>query len=297
MKNLRTKKLDYAQVWENTVSALSNYLEKYNLQSMVLGVSGGIDSTVVAAIACEVHKRTGKPLIGISLMSSTNSDDEINAASFVGTEFCTEYYKRQIGDNYEIILEKCQTINPERTTIANGNIKARLRMIMLYDTASIREGIVLDCDQQSEHQLGFYTIHGDSSDLTPIGLLWKHEIYEFAQWLKENIYTDSQALSMSISLTPTDGNGVQAGGDMAQIAPGHTYNDVDDILMTYIKYSGRHPEEYQIVMNELYSKYGYETVDRVIKRHKGTAFKRLHLPLVIDPLTGEVLQNNLEESK
>lgn len=293
MDTLR-RKLDYAVVWENTVNAIASYLEKYNLQSMILGVSGGIDSTLAAAICCEVYKRTNKPLIGLSLMTSTNGNDEVDAAAFVGAEFCTEYYKRQIGDNFQNILEKCRDINSERTTIADGNIKARLRMIILYDTASIRKGIVIDTDNNSEHYLGFYTIHADDGDLNIIRM-WKSEIYEFAQWIKDNIYPDSQALSASIALTPTDGNGVQAGGDMAQIAPGHTYNDVDDILQTYLEYSGRHPEEYQIAMNNLYEKYSYETVERVLKRHHNSQFKRWHRPLIIDPTTGEILQNDFSK--
>ena len=297
MNTIRKEPLDYAKVWENTVTAVSNYLKKYNLQSIVLGVSGGIDSTVVAAICCEVYKRTNIPLIGLSLMTNTNQDDEVNAATFVGVEFCTEFIKRQISENFENVFDKCKDINPNRTTIADGNIKARLRMIMLYDTASIRKGIVADCDQFSEHFLGFWTLKGDESDISIIGGLWKHEVYELAKWINENIYPNSQALPMSINLTPTDGNGVAAGGDMAQISPGHTYNDVDDILMTYMEYSGHHPEEYQIAMNELNDKYGADTVERVISRHRSSQFKRYHRPLIIDPETGEILQNNFAPVK
>jgi NAD+ synthetase len=286
------EKLDYSKVWENTVTALCQYLEQYDLKAMVLGISGGIDSTVVAAIGYEVYKQTGRPLIGLSLMSSTNQDDEIDAASMVGVEFCTEFYKKYINDNYENVLMKCKDINPERTSIADGNIKARLRMIMLYDTASIRRGIVLDTDQLSEHLTGFWTIKGDESDLDVIGGLWKHEVYEFAVWIRDNIYPESKSLDMSIALIPTDGNGVAAGGDMGQIAPGHTYNDVDDILSTYVEYVGKHTEEYQIALNELYEKYGQDTVDRVIRRHCNSQFKRCHRPLIIDPVSGEILQNN-----
>ena len=108
----------------------------------------------------------------------------------------------------------------------------------------------------------------------------------------KNIYPESAALKASIALTPTDGNGVQAGGDMAQIAPGHTYEDVDDILMTYLEYRGHHPEEYQIAMNELYEKYTQETVDRVIERHHKSSFKRLHIPLGIDIFDACIVEAN-----
>ena len=291
---MEKRKLDYAKVWDNTVTGLKNYLEKFNLQSMVLGISGGIDSTVVAAVSCEVSKQLNIPLIGMSLMTTTNEPDEVTASDYVGSEFCTEFIKTEITQAYKSVLAQCcsNTGVNVRTTIADGNIKARLRMIMLYDIASIRKGIVLDTDNISEHQLGFWTIKGDESDLSVIAGLWKHEVYEFAKWIFENKYPESLALQASIALVPTDGNGVQAGGDMAQIAPGFTYNDVDDILMTYLEYSGNHSEEYQIAMDELNNKYGAETVERVLRRHRSSQFKRWHLPLIIDIDSGEIRQND-----
>ena len=290
-RKFRRESLNYAKVWENIVTALGDYLEKNRLESMILGVSGGIDSTVVAALCCEVHKCTGKKLIGISMPSTTNGDDEVSAADLVGLEFCTEFFKQEISSNYDNLLETCQKINKERTSIANGNIKARLRMIILYDAASINKGIVLDCDQLSEHNLGFWSIHADSCDLTPIGGFWKHEIYEFAEWMFQNKYPDSVALKKSIALIPTDGNGVMAGGDMAQIAPGFTYNEVDKILFDYLTdIEDGIPEDF--IIEKLSLDFPKETVERVIKRHKNSEFKRRYIPLVIDPETGDVLQND-----
>ena len=307
---IRTNKLDYAQVWEKTVTALSNYLEKFKLESMILGISGGIDSTVVAAIGREVYKRTGKKLIGLSLMTFTNEADEDYAASLVGSEFCTEYVKCSIETEYKDFKNMCEHINGEGTKISNGNIKARMRMMILYDAASINHGIVLDTDNFSEHELGYFSLHGDEGDLSIMGL-WKHEVYEFAHWIKDNIYPGSQALVKSISLNPTDGNGVAAGGDMGQIAPGCTYNDVDDILFRFISKIEPYWNEissgmtqnlrteatkaYQRLQN-LNEQYGANIVEGVIKRHINSQFKRWHRPLFIDPESGEILQNDGEKT-
>ena len=89
MRKLRNReeKLDYAKVFENMVTAVANYLEECHLESMVLGISGGIDSTINAAIGYEVFKRTGKKLIGLSLMTSTNMSDEDYAWSAALGEF------------------------------------------------------------------------------------------------------------------------------------------------------------------------------------------------------------------
>ena len=289
----RTKPLDYKDVHDNIITGLCSYVNKYHLESLILGISGGIDSTVVAALAHEVCECTGCKLIGISLMTNTNQNDEVDAASLVGAEFCTEYQKCSIEEEYKVLNAMCDRINGEGNPTSRGNIKARMRMITLFDASAKNKGIVLGASNLSEAALGFATVAGDlASALSIIGGLWKHEVYGLAKWMLKNIYPESAALKASIALTPTDGNGVKAGGDMAQIAPGHTYEDVDEILMTYLEYRGHHPEEYQIAMNELYEKYTKETVDRVINRHVNSEFKRRHAPLVIDIFDACVLEND-----
>lgn len=64
-------------------------------------------------------------------------------------------------------------VSLKRTPIADGNIQARLRMIYLYNLASIHKGLVMSTDNQTEYQLGFWTIHGDVGDFDPIQDLWK----------------------------------------------------------------------------------------------------------------------------
>ena len=90
-----------------------------------------------------------------------------------------------------------------------------------------------------------------------------------------------QALRAAYGILPTDGNGVAAGGDMAQIAPGHTYEEVDDILCSYLQ-AGPQPEAQAAVVARLNDAYGAETVERVLSRHSGSAFKRKRMPLVIE---------------
>ncbi len=294
----RTEPLDYKAVHDNIITGLTSYLNRYHIKSMVLGVSGGIDSTVVAALAHEVAEKWDVELWLASLPSNTNQDDEQTAARLTGEEFTDkEHFIIQPIDSMFALckdvfgsMETGKYVEP--SPLACGNIKARLRNNLLYHLAGVHKGIVLDCDQLSEHYLGFYSLHADSCDISPISALWKHEVYELAKWLLENVYPNSEALKRSITLVPTDGNGVMAGGDMAQIAPGHTYDDVDDILMTYLEYKGHHPEEYQIAMNELYEKYTEETVFRVIDRHHNSEFKRRHMPLGIDIFDACVLEND-----
>jgi NH3-dependent NAD+ synthetase len=68
---------------------------------------------------------------------------------------------------------------------------------------------------------------------------------------------------------------------MAQIAPGHTYEEVDDILNTYLQTKDQ-PEQLKKELDRMYAAYGADTVERVLKRHHGSEFKRRRMPLLIE---------------
>ena len=268
---------------------------------MVLGLSGGLDSTVVAAIASHVAKETNIPLIGVSLPCETNGSDENAIADMCGKEFCDEYSQANLQLTFENVNAFCTAVSGiAKTPISQGNIKARLRMITLYDIASKRQGIVLDTDMITENALGFFTVHGDQGDLTPIGNLWKTEVYGLAKWMNENLYQEkSEALKSAIEITPTDGNGVSS-SDMEQIAPGCTYTEVDGILKNWV-YLDKEIQDAIIKsdfsiwgFDKLCEKYGNDTVKRVIMRSVNSEFKRRCTPLKINISNGKVYQHNGE---
>ena len=175
---------DYDKVFETLVQKTQDYLVRNNLSAMVLGISGGIDSTVVAAICREVSDRTGIPLIGRSLPTNNNKEGEVTTADLVGKAFCNDYKEVNIQKWY------CDSWSfnehgSEYNAVADGNIQARLRMIYLYNLAGIHGGLVMDTDNLTENNLGYFTIHGDVGDFNPIGCLWKTEVFKFAEYLQE----------------------------------------------------------------------------------------------------------------
>lgn len=272
--------MDYKKVFDTIVDNTIEYLVMNNIETMVLGISGGIDSTVSAAICAEVSRRTTIPIVGYSLMCTTNENEECAAADAVGLSFCTEFHTVNIQDIYEKQSIAFKEFNggDESTTVVEGNIKARTRMQFLYYIAGLRHGIVIDTDNLTEHSLGFWTLHGDDGDLDLIGGLWKHEVYGMAKYLHDEFYEmpdELHALELSISLNPTDGNGVKAGGDLAQIAPGYTYDDVDKIIKIII--------DVQQYNNELPAdnKYPMDLIKNIYRRMLNTEFKRAHRPIVI----------------
>jgi len=300
--------MDYAKVFETMVQKTQKYLEDNNLCAMILGISGGIDSTVTAAICSEVEKRNPElKFFGVSLPCTSNSVDENNSANACMKAFCKEgqYWTENLQHEFILMKGVCSQHHLP-TAIGQGNIKARLRMMYLYDLANYTSGLVMDTDNLTEHYLGFFTIHGDVADLNPIGKLWKHEVYELTRWLHDEYYQapfgpdgdKHYALEHALNIIPTDGNGVNDLGDMGQIAPQfahdnnyEAYKKVDDIIQTYLEYRGHHPEEYQIAIDELHKKYPplidndyvvQDSVNDVISRIKRTEYKRKRLPVVID---------------
>lgn len=298
--------MNYKEVFNTMVDETAQYLIDNKLKAMVLGISGGLDSTVTAAICHEVVNRYPEHnfrFIGVSLPCSSNTDDENDSASLCMKAFCKEanYWVENLQHEYMFMKATCER-HCESTDISQGNIKARLRMIYLYNLASVNGGLVMDTDNLTEHYLGFFTIHGDVADFNPIGGLWKHEVYELASYLKDKYKIEKknypmsidsfdnkiEAINYALGIRPTDGNGVNDLGDMGQIAPKFAhdknvvaYTKVDDIIKTYINFVGRSPELFNAAMEALYTEYGSYTVDGVINRIKKTEYKRHRMPLVI----------------
>lgn len=95
--------LDYSKVFEVLVKETANYVKVNNLKAMVLGISGGIDSTVVAAICHEVSKQTGIPLIGRSLPIK-NKSDEFDVSKLVGEALCNDFKVYKLERSYRAAL-------------------------------------------------------------------------------------------------------------------------------------------------------------------------------------------------
>lgn len=320
--------LNYEHVFNVLVDKTAEYVTSNNLKAMVLGISGGIDSTVVAAICHEVSKKTDIPLIGRSLPIK-NKEDEFSVSELVGEAFCDEFKVFNLSNSYKAslfdlcadagLIKDCKGYDwywvsdleelTGRTPIANGNLQARCRMKHLYDIASIRKGLVMSTDNQTEYQLGFWTIHGDVGDFDPIQDLWKTEVYGLANYLRDrykskalealhNDYKEtcdkyramSYAVYSSYKLIPTDGLGI-SNSDLEQIGA-KSYDEVDDILSRYIpfkEYRQKHGEPLHPhdemaesdCWSQLCARHGEDVVNKVWSRHLASEFKRKKAPIYI----------------
>lgn len=277
--------INYKNFVENSRKWLSNYIKDNHLQSLVIGVSGGIDSTVTCAISFLVCKELDIPLIGRSLPTTTNKPDENSTAKLVGEAFCTDFKEINISAECQKLIYELELNEGDMSRLQEGNIKARVRMIYLRHIAALHKGVVLDNDNFTEWNLGFWTVGGDSPMDINLGLhyLWKTEIYELANFLLEeqNQSDRYQALLASIKLIPTDGNGVSS-SDCAQFGLDN-YEQVDDVLKT-MYFDENHAwdcpnEKGDSEYIRLIDSYNEQGVDKVMILHQNTQYKRKELPI------------------
>lgn len=305
---------DYGKVFDIIVKRTEDYICSNNLKCMVLGISGGIDSTVVAAICHEVSRRTGIPLIGRSLPTKFNKEGETTTADLVGKAFCDDFQTINIHNMYVrlatdiTVAETGMIDNPKypQTKIADGNIQARLRMIYLYNLASIYKGLVMDTDNLTENNLGYFTIHGDVGDFNPIGGLWKTEVFELASYIRDHYHFEARvhsnpklieeafnkatAVEESLKLKPTAGLGI-TDSDLDEIGA-DSYEQVDYILQEILAWKkfklnqGFYAFSHEMTCDDFLEDQQmldtpYPIIEAVAKRHFASEFKRKQLPIKI----------------
>jgi len=232
---------DYLTAVTNIRKELKRYIQQYSLKSLILGLSGGIDSTLTAVLAKPVCDELAIPLIGRSITIVSNKSDEISRARNVGKHFTTDFGEVELSDLYyttQNALEKDEgevlDTNTQAYKIRMGNIKVRMRMLYLYNLASKHKGLVLSTDNYTEYLLGFWTLHGDVGDLCMIQMLWKTEVYAMSRYLASLMPPEpAQALLDCVTAVPTDGLGI-TNSDLDQIGKS-TYEEVDQVLIEILK--------------------------------------------------------------
>jgi hypothetical protein len=143
------------KVVKNIRDELTNYISTHSISSLVIGVSGGIDSALCCALAKPVCEKMNIPLIGVSIPIESNKEDEIIRARSIGKNFCdhfteldlTEYYKQESDLLWRTFGP--QIITAKQTKIANGNIKARMRMRLLYFVAGVSVKTEIESEQSN----------------------------------------------------------------------------------------------------------------------------------------------------
>ncbi|HJJ21631.1 MAG: NAD+ synthase [Crenarchaeota archaeon] len=174
---------DYASITHKIEEFIEKEIEKNQVKGIILGLSGGIDSAVLAYICKRKLKEKTLALImpDTTITPFSETQDAMKIISLIGMEY-------KLIDINPIVKEYSMYLVPNEK--AKGNLRARVRTNILYYYANIENYLVLGSSDKSEYLTGYFTKFGDgASDLTPIISLYKLQVREIAKHLgiPENI--------------------------------------------------------------------------------------------------------------
>ncbi|MCL7387296.1 MAG: NAD+ synthase [Thaumarchaeota archaeon] len=160
---------------------LRNLLEESGADGYVLGLSGGVDSSVVAKLCVEAVGR--KKVLGLFMPSDTTPQEDALDAERFASMLDIEYEVIDITSISDYLANICKH-GPQASVLAKGNIKPRVRMTLLYYHANILNRLVAGTGNRSELLIGYYTKYGDGGvDCLPIGNLYKTQVRQLAEHL------------------------------------------------------------------------------------------------------------------
>lgn len=169
---------------EKTVQWLQKKVKESNTNGLVVGLSGGIDSSVCAAL---MKKAFPNNSLGIILPCDSNSNDKAFALKLV-ENIGIDSLEIDLTSEHRSLFSKIQNslsdYNDLNENIAQANLKARLRMSTIYGVANHLNYLVIGTDNAAELLTGYFTKYGDGGvDIMPLANLTKGEVYEWAKLL------------------------------------------------------------------------------------------------------------------
>lgn len=240
---------------------IKNYKETNNLDGLVIGVSGGIDSALTSTL-CAL---TGIKTLCLNMPIKQKEDQYLRAKNHI--KWLKDKFK-----NVESIEVDLTTVfnefksfvedrNSSKNNLSLANSRSRLRMMTLYYYAGINNSIVVGTGNKVEDfGVGFYTKYGDGGvDISPIADLMKSEVFK----ISKSLDIDNEILKAK----PTDGLWDDDRSDEDQI--GATYDELEQIMN--VLESGTNPKN---IDQDLRDKY-----DVYIKHHKANKHKMISIPI------------------
>lgn len=245
----RVPRLDTDLVVRALALALSQTLDDAGRSGFVVGLSGGVDSALAAAVAARAAGPGAVHAFHLPARSTTAESAAI--AGLVADHLGIALETVPIGQ----LIDDAPLIAPEAP--GRGNFAARIRMAILYDRAAALDALVLGTSNKSEIALGYTTLWGDmAADCWPLGDLYKTQILDVAR----SIGLPREVIEREPSAELWDGQ-----TDEAEL--GFSYDQADLVLYTYLE-GRRRPEAIAGMGIDA------DTVERVLDRVRRNAFKR-----------------------
>lgn len=210
--------LDYGKVAKKITRFISSQVKSRKKSGIVIGLSGGIDSSVCVILACRAL--ASHSIIGLSMPEKnvTPQKDLQNVRS-LAKELKIKYREINIERGKKVLLN-----NPMKDKLAGGNFSARIRMSLLYYYAATNNLLVLGTADKSELMIGYFTKFGDAgADIFPIGELYKSQV----RLLGKELQVPEEILRQPSS------PGFWK-GQLAEKEIGLPYGEIDRILESYL---------------------------------------------------------------
>ncbi|MCD6436028.1 MAG: NAD(+) synthase [Clostridiales bacterium] len=203
---------------EKTVEWLRDKVNEANAKGLVVGLSGGIDSSVVAFL---MKKAFPDNSLGVIMPIHSHSNDQMDAEK-LALAANIKYHVVDLSNEHESIKEKVllKLSGGVNERGADSNLRARLRMSSIYTFANALNYLVVGTDNAAETITGYFTKYGDGGvDILPIARLTKREVYEWGRYLGVPKTILDKAPSAGLWEGQTD-----------EIEMGVTYNSIDNYI-------------------------------------------------------------------
>lgn len=248
------------KIIDTIVDELKSYKNSNGISDVVIGMSGGVDSATTAAL----FKQAGWTVHGVT-MPIHQKVEETNRGEEAIDVLRLEKYNYDLTEQFD----KMQDFLGEYDTTyrgmqRQGNIRARLRMITLYNLAHKVGGCVGSTDNFSELAAGFWTLHGDVGDIAPIQSLSK-------SWEVPIVAQTLGVPEATVSAIPTDGLGI-SNGDSDQL--GMSYLEFDILLFDMLSLSKLSKDTCLSYINKIKNTDVQNKARIVLDRLSFTSYKR-----------------------
>ncbi|MBI5620822.1 NAD+ synthase [Candidatus Gottesmanbacteria bacterium] len=274
------KPLDATHTIEALVRFLRTSLGTAGFSRAVIALSGGVDSSVSAALAVRAlgHENVYPLLLPYGNLDGQSARDARVVITSLGIPE-NNITQRDIQPLVDLIIPLERELKFATTidNIRRGNVMARVRMILLYDYAKKRNALVVGTENKTEHLLGYFTRFGDeASDIEPLRNLYKTQVQDLARQL--------QLPEQIITKTPTAGLWE---GQTDEEELGFSYAQADKILSMIVDKKSRlieivHQREVNFATTKRARsklRYYWDVVEKVVKRMKDNEYKH-HLPMI-----------------
>jgi NAD+ synthase len=211
--------LDYKKVIKKITSFISDEVRSRKKNGVVVGLSGGLDSSVCIALASRAIEN--KKIIGLMMPErGLTPITDIQNARALAQKLKIRYKEIDIERGKKILLYRLR-----KDKLSGGNFSARLRMALLYHCAAVNNLLVLGTADKSELMIGYFTKFGDiGADILPIGELYKSQVKLLGKELR---------LTERIVEQPSSPRFWK--GQLAEKEIGLSYQEIDKILEAYIQ--------------------------------------------------------------